>query len=126
MAIKPPFTDIDIPKAPHGFYEGYSLPIALISKISMVLLVLWALVWPLSASDTLARVNATLLNSFNTFYIIAVGFFAFFLLVSGRSAANGQKSAWPGRGEARVFQFLMVLDDVWRRSGCWPDGLCHG
>lgn len=28
MSIEPPFTALDIEKAPSGFYEGYSLPIA--------------------------------------------------------------------------------------------------
>ena len=32
MAIKPPFTDMNIKKAPSGFYEGNSIPIALLSK----------------------------------------------------------------------------------------------
>ena len=43
MSIKPPFTQLEIDKAPSGFYEGYSLPIALISKAIMVALVVWAL-----------------------------------------------------------------------------------
>ena len=46
MAIKPPFTDLEINRQDSGFYEGYSLPIALISKGIMVALVIWALVWP--------------------------------------------------------------------------------
>ena len=53
MSIKPPFTDLDIKKSPHGFYEGYSLNIALASKISMAALVLWALVWPGNANKVL-------------------------------------------------------------------------
>ena len=36
MAIKQPFTELEIKKAPSGFYEGNSLPIALISKSIMV------------------------------------------------------------------------------------------
>ena len=78
MAIKPPFTDLEIPKQPSGFYEGYSLPIALISKTLMTLLVIWALVWPLQANGTLSSWNWALLEGFNTFYIISVGVFAFF------------------------------------------------
>ncbi|RYG91883.1 BCCT family transporter [Loktanella sp. IMCC34160] len=80
MAIKPPFTELHIPKAPSGFYEGHSLPIALISKVSMSLLVIWALVWPANAGSTLGSLNWRLLETFNSFYIIIVGFFAFFLL----------------------------------------------
>ncbi len=91
MSIKPPFTDLEIKKAPSGFYEGYSLPIALISKVSMTLLVLWALVWPGNANSVLSSVNGTLLNGFNTFYIIAVGIFAFFLFVLAALPGTGRK-----------------------------------
>ncbi|MEN8841069.1 MAG: BCCT family transporter [Octadecabacter sp.] len=79
MSIKEPFTDLDISKADGGFYHGYSLPIALISKGLMVALVLWALIWPVSAGSTLDGWNWSLLGVFNSFYIIAVGAFAFFL-----------------------------------------------
>ncbi|WP_300031166.1 BCCT family transporter [uncultured Roseobacter sp.] len=91
MSIKPPFTDLEIEKAPSGFYEGYSLPIALISKAIMVALVLWALVWPGNASSVLSSVNGTLLNGFNGFYIISVGVFAFFLFVLALLPATGSK-----------------------------------
>ena len=91
MSIKPPFTDLEIKKAPTGFYEGYSLPIALVSKISMSLLVIWALIWPGNASSVLSAVNGSLLNGFNTFYIIAVGIFAFFLFILAALPATGRK-----------------------------------
>ena len=81
MSIQSPFTDLQIQKSPAGFYQGYSLPIALISKVSMTLLVLWALVWPGNANDVLSVVNGKLLNGFNAFYIVAVGIFTFFLFV---------------------------------------------
>ncbi len=79
MALREPFTDLDIKKAPSGFYEGYSLPIALKSKAIMVALVLWAIIFPASANGTLDNWNWALLQGFNAFYIISVGFFAFFL-----------------------------------------------
>ena len=81
MSIKPPFTEIEIKKAPSGFYAGNSLPIALVSKLSMALLVIWALVWPANANANLGSLNWRLLEGFNSFYIIIVGFFALFLLV---------------------------------------------
>ncbi|MEM6309870.1 MAG: BCCT family transporter [Pseudomonadota bacterium] len=94
MAIKDPFTDLQIAKQSSGFYEGYSLPIALISKGIMVGLVLWALVFPLAASGTLDAWNWALLQGFNTFYIMSVGVFAFFLfalaiLPSGKRKLGG-------------------------------------
>lgn len=79
MSIKEPFTDLEIVTQNSGFYHGHSLPIALISKVTMVALVLWAIIWPVSATATLDGWNWATLLGFNTFYIIAVGFFAFFL-----------------------------------------------
>ncbi len=95
MAIKPPFTDLEIKKAESGFYEGHSLPIALISKTVMSLLVIWALIWPLNANGVLSSVNWTLLESFNTFYIVAVGLFAFFLFVIAVIPATGKRLLGP-------------------------------
>ncbi|UTS82193.1 BCCT family transporter [Phaeobacter piscinae] len=95
MSIKPPFTELEIETAPSGFYEGHSLPIALISKIIMTTLVLWALVWPRKASGILSWVNSELLNGFNAFYIISVGAFAFFLFVLAILPATGSKKLGP-------------------------------
>ena len=91
MSIKPPFTDLEIKTAPSGFYEGYSLPIALISKTAMVLLVIWALIFPLNANATLSSLNWKLLEGFNTFYIIATGIFAFFLFIVALIPATGRR-----------------------------------
>jgi choline-glycine betaine transporter len=81
MKIKAPFTEIDINTQDAGFYKDNSLPIALISKAIIVGLVLWALVFPANANSTLGSWNWALLAKFNSFYIVIVGFFAFFLLV---------------------------------------------
>ena len=81
MPIKPPFTDLDINTQDDGFYKDNSLPIALISKGIMVALVIWALVWPANANSTLGSWNNQILQIFNSFYIVVVGFFAFFLFV---------------------------------------------
>ena len=91
MSIKPPFTELEIEKAPSGFYEGYSLPIALISKVSMVALVLWAIIWPAGANSTLSSWNWALLSQFNTFYIIAVGAFFFFLAIVAIIPSTGRR-----------------------------------
>ena len=80
MSIQPPFTDVQIEKEQSGFYENYSLPIALGSKAIMVALVIWALIWPAEANTTLGNFKGTLLDVFNVFYIVIVGCFIFFLL----------------------------------------------
>lgn len=97
MSIKPPFTELHIPKAPSGFYEGNSLPIALISKGIMVALVIWALVFPANANSTLGSLNWRLLEGFDSFYIIIVGLFLFFLAVVAILPSTGKrKMGLPG------------------------------
>ncbi|WP_424939715.1 BCCT family transporter [Aliiroseovarius sp. S253] len=91
MSIKPPFTELHIPKAPSGFYEGNSLPIALISKGIMVALVIWALVFPANANSTLGSLNWRLLEGFNSFYIIIVGMFLFFLAIVAILPSTGKR-----------------------------------
>lgn len=91
MAIKPPFTDLEIKKSPSGFYQGYSIPIALISKLTMALLVIWALFWPGHANGVLGSTNWALLEGFNGFYIVIVGFFAVFLAVIAILPQTGRR-----------------------------------
>ncbi|MGR3435908.1 MAG: BCCT family transporter [Shimia sp.] len=91
MAVKPPFTDLQIPRAQSGFYAGYSLPIATVSKFLMVLLVLWALTMPDLARDTLSAWNFGLLEVFNAFYIMVVGLFIFFLFIVAAIPNSGRR-----------------------------------
>ncbi|MDA5557764.1 BCCT family transporter [Shimia sp. MMG029] len=91
MSIKEPFTDLEIETADAGFYENYSVPIALISKGIMVALVLWALVFPANATGTLGSLNGKLLESFNSFYIVIVGLFFFFLAVVALLPSTGKR-----------------------------------
>ncbi len=90
MALEDPFTDLKIETQRTGFYKGYNLPIALFSKFSVSLLVLWALVWPLSANDTLRSWKSGLLAEFNAFYNISVGLFVFFLFLVALVPATGR------------------------------------
>ncbi len=95
MSIKQPFTDLQIPRAASGFYEGHSLEIALLSKGIMVALVIWALVWPGNANGFLGSLNSRLLEDFNPFYIVIVGFFAFFLIVVALLPQTGKRVMGP-------------------------------
>ena len=95
MSIKPPFTDLEIKRSSKGFYEGHSLEIALLSKGIMVGLVLWALIWPANANGILGSLNWTLLETFNSFYIIIVGSFIFFLVVLALLPQTGKLRLGP-------------------------------
>ncbi|MGY0400242.1 MAG: BCCT family transporter [Ostreibacterium sp.] len=89
--VKAPFTDIQINTTDTGFYEGYSIPIALISKIGVVLLVIWALVWSDNAATILSALNANILYYFNSFYTIATGAFLFFILAIAIIPSTGNR-----------------------------------
>lgn len=102
MSIKPPFTELDINKSGSGFYEGHSVEIALLSKGIMVALVIWALMWPANANGVLGSLNWQLLEDFNVFYIVIVGFFAFFLLVVAIIPQTGKRIMGPA-GEKPEF-----------------------
>jgi choline-glycine betaine transporter len=91
MSLTDPFTDLEIRTQDEGFYEGNSLPIALISKGIMVALVLWALIFPAGANGMLGSLNGQILGLFNQFYIVIVGFFVFFLLVIAIIPSTGKR-----------------------------------
>ena len=96
MSIKPPFTDINIKTEDSGFYQNASIPIALLSKGIMVALVIWALVFPANANGTLGSWNTQILNVFNQFYIVIVGFFVFFLLAVAVLPSGRRVMGTPG------------------------------
>ena len=99
MSIKQPFTEVEVRKAASGFYEGHSVEIALLSKGIMVALVIWALVFPANANGVLGSLNWQLLEDFNTFYIIIVGLFSFFLFVVAVLPQTGKRiMGRPGEG----------------------------
>ena len=102
MSIKPPFTELEINRSEQGFYEGHSLEIALMSKAIMVALVLWALIWPADANSVLGDFNWQLLESFNSFYIIIVGTFIFFLATLAIIPQTGKLKLGP-QGEKPEF-----------------------
>ena len=89
--IQPPFTDVVIKKESSGFYENYSLPIALGSKCIMAALVLWALLWPKEANSILESFKWDLLEGFNAFYVILFGCFAFFLVAIAIIPSTGKR-----------------------------------
>ncbi|KGJ05542.1 Choline-glycine betaine transporter [Paracoccus halophilus] len=111
MQIKPPFTELEVPKASAGFYEGNSIPIALLSKGIMIGLVLWALIWPANANGILGSLNARLLESFNGFYIVMAGLFFFFFLIIALLPRTGRRvMGLPGeKPEFSTFSWFAMM-----------------
>jgi len=99
MSVKPPFTDLEVRTSEKGFYEGHSVEIALLSKAIMIGLVIWALIWPANANGVLGSLNWRILEGFNSFYIVIVGFFSFFLFVIAALPQTGKRvMGKPGEG----------------------------
>ena len=68
--------EVVIDTAQDGFYKGFNHAVTLTSKMLIMVLVLWALVFPDQAKSVLSQVNALVLGNFGTYYIYVMAFFA--------------------------------------------------
>ncbi|MDJ0614053.1 MAG: BCCT family transporter, partial [Rhizobiaceae bacterium] len=75
MSIKPPLMDLPIKTADSGFYRGFSVNVAVVSKIIISVLVVWCIVWPQEAGTILGEWNQTILRNFAAWYIWVVTLF---------------------------------------------------
>ena len=81
MALKPPLTELDIATSDSGFYQDFNKIVALISKISIALIVLWAAIFPEQAGKMLGDMKSWSFSNLNYYYTYAVGFFAVICIV---------------------------------------------
>ena len=72
--IDPPLVDLPIKTANSGFYNGYSRIVTIPSKMIVTLLILWAIVFPGEASETLNFAKTTIISEFSGWYIYLVAF----------------------------------------------------
>ncbi|MEX3015954.1 BCCT family transporter [Gymnodinialimonas hymeniacidonis] len=75
MAIEPPLTDLPIKTAESGFYRGFSVNVAVVSKIIISVLVVWCIFWPIQAGNVLGDWNGAILSAFAGWYIWVVAAF---------------------------------------------------
>ena len=59
--MKPPLMDLPIATSDSGFYSGFSKNVAVISKIIVAVLVIWAVVFPEQAGSVLNAINKFIL-----------------------------------------------------------------
>jgi len=72
--IQPPLVELPIKTAKSGFYQGFSTIVAVPSKVIVALLILWAIVFPVQANETLAAANANIIREFAGWYVYLVAF----------------------------------------------------
>ncbi len=93
MAIKPPLSDLPIKTADSGFYRGFSVNVAVASKIIISILVVWCIFWPIQAGKVLGEWNSAILASFAAWYIWVVA--AFVIVCIGLAI-------WPAGGRLKL------------------------
>ncbi|MDG1520206.1 MAG: BCCT family transporter [Yoonia sp.] len=75
MGIQPPLTDLDIPTANSGFYEGFSKFVAIGSKLSIGALILWAIAFPDAAGSILQSIRGTIDANTGGWYLYVMAFY---------------------------------------------------
>jgi len=93
MSIKPPLMDLPIETADSGFYAGFSKNVAVLSKIIVAILVIWAVVFPESAGRILNTINGFILANTAFWYIYIIAFFVTLCVVL---------AIWPTAGRMRL------------------------
>ncbi|MDC0948260.1 BCCT family transporter [Gammaproteobacteria bacterium] len=81
MATPPPLTELHISKADSGFYKEFNKIVALVSKIGIACIVLWAAIVPESAGKVLGAMKSWSFDHLNYYYTWAVAFFIIVCLV---------------------------------------------
>ena len=93
MSVLPPLTDLPIKTAESGFYRGFSVNVAVVSKIIISCLVVWCIVWPTEAGTILGEWNTAILAQFAAWYIWVVT--AFVIVCLGLAL-------WPAGGRLKL------------------------
>jgi|TARA_R100001132_G_scaffold945_1_gene1155 choline/carnitine/betaine transport len=75
--IDPPLIDLPIKTASRGFYDGFSREVTIPSKVIVSLLIMWAIFFPVSASETLSAANSSIIATFSGWYVYLVAFLMF-------------------------------------------------
>ena len=70
--IDPPLVDLPIGTHDSGFYDGFSRAVTIPSKIIVSLIIMWAIFFPVSANETLATANSTIIATFSGWYVYLV------------------------------------------------------
>ena len=81
MALKPPLTELEISVSDSGFYQNFNKIVAVLSKITIALIVLWAAVFPEEAGKVLGSIKSWSFSNLNYYYTFAVAFFVIVCLV---------------------------------------------
>ena len=88
--IEPPLCELPVSTAGRGFYNGLSPQVAIPAKIIVSILIVWAIAFPVHASDTLQLANDTIIRQFAGWYIYLVAFLVLVCLVLAVLPQSGE------------------------------------
>ncbi|MBO6608508.1 BCCT family transporter [Altererythrobacter sp.] len=72
--IDPPIVELPIETHDRGFYDGFSRAVTIPGKVIVSLLIMWAIFFPVRASETLQAANSSIISSFSGWYVYLVAF----------------------------------------------------
>jgi len=93
LPIEPPIVDLPIGTHDTGFYAGFSRAVTIPSKIIVALIIMWAIFFPVNASESLAVANSTIISNFSGWYVYLVA--ALMVVCIGLAI-------WPRSGTLRI------------------------
>ncbi|WP_284126166.1 BCCT family transporter [Parerythrobacter aestuarii] len=110
-SIEPPLRELPISTAESGFYDGFSTHVAIPAKIIVSILIVWAIVFPTHASETLALANETIIREFAGWYVFLVAFLVVVSLLLAMVPQSGTlRLGAPGeRPEFSRFSWFSML-----------------
>ncbi len=115
MATKPALMNLLIEMSDAGFYSRFSKDVTISAKILVSALIIWAVVFPENASNVLKRLKFVSIKQFCQLVYLRPRLLCCGLFVICLSSKLRQALAWQAWRNARIFEFLLVFDDVW----CW-------
>lgn len=90
MSTKPPLMDLPIKTSQSGFYSGFNKDVAIVSKLIIAVLVVWALVFPEQAGRILNAINGFILANTAYWYTWIIALFFFTCCVLAAIPATGK------------------------------------
>ncbi|MEM9500816.1 MAG: BCCT family transporter [Pseudomonadota bacterium] len=72
VPIDPPLVDLPIYTHDRGFYDGFSREVTIPSKVIVSLIIMWAIFFPVNASNTLSAANSTIISDYGGWYVYLV------------------------------------------------------
>ena len=93
LPIEPPIVDLPIGTHDAGFYDGFSRSVTIPSKIIVALIIMWAIFFPVNASESLAVANSTIISNFSSWYVY---------LIAALMVVCIALAVWPSSGRLRI------------------------